>query len=699
MDENCNKEKLNKKKQQFINRPNFCGFTALHLASQNGHNQSTRELLYAGCSTTIQNDYGDSPLHTSVRYGHAGVLRILISAKCDIDAFNHNHDTPLHISAAIGRRKLTKLLVEAGAMQFRNNQNETPRDIAKRKNFQEILEIIDTQPDKIDKKLIRDSLRKSKSSTNHQCLPHNISNDKSNNFKHKSTDKDIPTLVSPYGCHYYPDPRKFPSPKLQTLPKEPLQVGEIYYLDLAGNIRKGPLGINRCSCAPYSKEAMIEHCKNIQKYVDKANDKLNKKICELTTKIEKTDRKYHQREKSKDRDKDPLYPLLKIVGDKNKQIHLEKWLTKVYPEARSDLQSPQSSEFVTKELIPVDVHRSDHQSSESQRAGRRDTIKVLRASSRRHDDSKSQNTIDAELENDDSYTDISNDDDDDDDDDGSISNNDNPLYDEAFMMKFQQQQQFAQYANDSVTSPSINSNQNIEMEMEKIAKSLLASDDGVMISSHNPDVIKDHVNVSHSAKRSTKKIKSAITKPTSVLSSGDLYVNSFFNNNDSSDGHHRQQHHHRYHLNSQSDIDEIDSCEIDRLVSKVQETILSSNYTSDQYSHHDINGNENQILWNRGVGRSRNAIAIDTELTYDIENYADNLFKTQPDDENGDLKVQSNISDNNFILLDKLLKARKQLNQTYHQHLNSMASNNNNSTDENGNSNNNTNYIPSSSLV
>ena len=86
VDENCNKEKLNKKKQQFINRPNFCGFTALHLASQNGHNQSTRELLYAGCSTTIQNDYGDSPLHTAVRYGHAGVLRILISAKCDIDA-------------------------------------------------------------------------------------------------------------------------------------------------------------------------------------------------------------------------------------------------------------------------------------------------------------------------------------------------------------------------------------------------------------------------------------------------------------------------------------------------------------------------------------------------------------------------------------------------------------------------------------
>lgn len=120
VDENCNKEKLNKKKQQFINRANFAGFTALHLAAQNGHNQSTRELLYAGCSTTVQNDYGDTALHTAIRFGHAGVVRILISAKCDIDAFNYHHDTPLHISAAIGRRKLTKFLIEAGNFYTEN---------------------------------------------------------------------------------------------------------------------------------------------------------------------------------------------------------------------------------------------------------------------------------------------------------------------------------------------------------------------------------------------------------------------------------------------------------------------------------------------------------------------------------------------------------------------------------------------------
>lgn len=46
-----------------------------------------------------------------------------------------------------------------------------------------------------------------------------------------------PKHWSPYGCHYYPDPDAFPSPRLDSLPQEPLKRGEQYYLDLAGNNR------------------------------------------------------------------------------------------------------------------------------------------------------------------------------------------------------------------------------------------------------------------------------------------------------------------------------------------------------------------------------------------------------------------------------------------------------------------------------
>jgi hypothetical protein len=43
---------------------------------------------------------------------------------------------------------------------------------------------------------------------------------------------------SPYGCHYHPNPGAFPPPNIDSLPTEPLTTGELYYLDLAGNIHK-----------------------------------------------------------------------------------------------------------------------------------------------------------------------------------------------------------------------------------------------------------------------------------------------------------------------------------------------------------------------------------------------------------------------------------------------------------------------------
>ena len=89
------------------------GFAPLHLCCQNGHNETCRVLLLAGCKPDIKNNvisfskylekslcaltqkrssnwyilfffqYGDTPLHTGARYGHAGVIRILVSADCN----------------------------------------------------------------------------------------------------------------------------------------------------------------------------------------------------------------------------------------------------------------------------------------------------------------------------------------------------------------------------------------------------------------------------------------------------------------------------------------------------------------------------------------------------------------------------------------------------------------------------------------
>lgn len=212
----------------------------------------------------------------------------MLSAKCDPQRVNLNGDTALHIACAMGRRKLTKILLEAGtSLEIKNAQNETPRDIAIRKNLIEIIEILD-KPLKANKS--RDI--SSGSSKNHK------NDDKSNKgaknktkveSKEKKPNVD-PHTWSPYGCHYFPDPRSFPQPRLETLPKEPLNKGEQYYLDLAGNIRKGPIGIgNTCYCGPFFRhieEKITRNKKHIKRYVTRATEKLDSKVQELASKTE-----------------------------------------------------------------------------------------------------------------------------------------------------------------------------------------------------------------------------------------------------------------------------------------------------------------------------------------------------------------------------------------------------------------------------
>ncbi|KAG8234318.1 hypothetical protein J437_LFUL013058 [Ladona fulva] len=301
------------------------GFAALHLCCQNGHNQSCRELLFAGCNPDVQNNYGDTSLHTSARYGHAGVTRILISAQCRVSDQNKNGDTALHISAAMGRKKLTRILLEAGCdKSLRNKQNETARDIATRKDLKEILVILNTPPVALKsqsenkKKMSRSSQKKSEGEELHnkcQGKDHNDrkrekngsgtsskeSNSQRKEKKHKNAHKvhfgkACATVTgrqwSPYGCHYYPDPETFPAPNLDSLPDEPLQKGEQYFLDLAGNICKGPVGVGyTCYCAPFFRnvEARLERDKQeLKEHIDRAHERLDRKVSSLEQRLSHT---------------------------------------------------------------------------------------------------------------------------------------------------------------------------------------------------------------------------------------------------------------------------------------------------------------------------------------------------------------------------------------------------------------------------
>lgn len=213
----------------------------------------------------------------------------------------------------MGRRKLTRILLEAGCdRSLRNKQGETAKDIARRKNLTEILEIIgkarsksrtrsksreeEATPATVDKADGKSGSKneKKREKTGSGTSGSRDSCTKKEKKKHKSSGKQnkvhfekavMGRQWSPYGCHYYPDPEAFPQPRLDSLPPDPLGRGEQYYLDLAGNIRKGPVGVGyTCYCAPFFRhmEAKLERDKaELKAHIDQAHERLDLKVANL----------------------------------------------------------------------------------------------------------------------------------------------------------------------------------------------------------------------------------------------------------------------------------------------------------------------------------------------------------------------------------------------------------------------------------
>lgn len=186
----------------------------------------------------------------------------------------------------MGRKKLTKILLSVGCrLNLKNHQRETALDIGIRKNYEEICQMLQNPPEVITP-IQRDELRASKYNNSKSASSsgskskseggkavggkrrdlsverrsgggssgtrsHHTKREKSGggSSKGRSSSKDSPSQSrssnndvlpnwSPYGCHYHPNPQAFPPPNIDSLPEEPLRSGELYYLDLAGNIHK-----------------------------------------------------------------------------------------------------------------------------------------------------------------------------------------------------------------------------------------------------------------------------------------------------------------------------------------------------------------------------------------------------------------------------------------------------------------------------
>ena len=85
-----------------------------------------------------------------------------------------------------------------------------------------------------------------------------------------------------------PNAEEFPKPNIDSLPSEPLKKGEQYFIDLAGNIQKGPVGkIFNCYCAPLInkvEQKMEMDKKEIKEHINTCHENLNEKIDSLEKK-------------------------------------------------------------------------------------------------------------------------------------------------------------------------------------------------------------------------------------------------------------------------------------------------------------------------------------------------------------------------------------------------------------------------------
>ena len=167
-------------------------------------------------------------------------------------------------------------------------------DIARRKEFHEIVTMLQKPSS------LQSSRSKSKTRSNSKREKTDSSKDGSRNSKEKekrrrkeskrSRDYDCNGyMMSPYGCHDNPDLAKKLNPKMNSLPSEPLKQGEQYYLDLGGNIRKGPVGIQTCFCGPFLHRLECRLAKDKQEILqrlDTAHLRLDAKIDGLERKTQ-----------------------------------------------------------------------------------------------------------------------------------------------------------------------------------------------------------------------------------------------------------------------------------------------------------------------------------------------------------------------------------------------------------------------------
>lgn len=142
------KELLEKEICLDVNSKLIDDWTALHLASSEGHPEIIKILIDHGANIEAETKMERRAIHIAALRGNLKVIEVLIERKASLNPQDKDLFTPLHYAAQAGYIDIIKILMENKANPFiKNYQSSTSLDLCynvdTRKIFEEYIKDVD----------------------------------------------------------------------------------------------------------------------------------------------------------------------------------------------------------------------------------------------------------------------------------------------------------------------------------------------------------------------------------------------------------------------------------------------------------------------------------------------------------------------------------------------------------------------------
>ena len=126
-----------------LNACNKNGSTAIYVASQNGHLGIVDMLLQFGADPNIKRSDGWTPPMIASTNGHSDVVELLLNAKVDVNACNKKGSTAIYIASCNGHLDVVQKLLQSGADPNLKKKNLwTPLMIASANGHNDVVELL-----------------------------------------------------------------------------------------------------------------------------------------------------------------------------------------------------------------------------------------------------------------------------------------------------------------------------------------------------------------------------------------------------------------------------------------------------------------------------------------------------------------------------------------------------------------------------